>query len=193
MLATRSLHPHVRLAILCLALAATLTGCTAKSVDFSTINRPERAPEMSNFDVFVGSWDWTAEMTNADDSHKAWSGTAKWAWTLDQRCLHGELSARSGDKAFNAAGVWSWHPTSKKYIWWMFNDWGFPQEGTAQYDTDHKTWTMSYRSVGLDGTASEGYYKMTVVDPSTLQWELHEWTPMRLVKKMEMKGTYKRK
>ncbi len=53
---------------------------------------------------------------------------------------------------------------------------------------------MDYKSVGLDGTTSYGRYHMTVVDDDTLDWRMEEWADgLHLVKKMEMKGTYKRK
>ena len=44
-------------------------GCTARDVDFSTIQKPARAAELSAFDVFVGEWDWDAEVVNAVDPH----------------------------------------------------------------------------------------------------------------------------
>ena len=69
-------------------------GCTAKDVDFSTIQKPARAAELSAFDVFVGEWDWDAEVVNAVDADREWSGTAAWSWILDDRCLHGSMSAK---------------------------------------------------------------------------------------------------
>ena len=172
---------------------ASLIGCSARTVNFADIHRPARAAEMSAFDVFVGTWNWQAEMLNADQAHKSWTGTATWQWTLDNRCLHGQLSAKSADCAFDTAGIWTWDVKSKKYIWWMFNNWGYPQQGTAKYDAASRSWTLNYKGTGLDGSASEGQYRLTVVDNNTIKWEMTEWTSMRLAKKMEMKGTYTRK
>jgi len=170
-----------------------VAGCAAPKVDFAKIERPQRTAELDAYDVFVGSWTWEAEMLNAEDAHKKWTGTASWRWTLDKRCLHGMMSSESGDIKFDAAGIWSWHPKGKKYIWWMFNNWGYPQQGTAKYDKAAKTWTMPYQSVGLDGTTSYGLYTMKVVDNDTLEWCLTECADMaRWFKKIEMKGTYKR-
>ncbi len=177
---------------LVLSLAGVI-GCGERTVDLSKIHRPPRSNEMSAFDVFVGSWIWQAEMTNADAAHKSWTGTANWQWTLDQQCLHGQLSARSGDVAFDTAGVWTWDAKAGKYIWWMFNNWGYPQQGTAKYDAVNRSWTLNYSGTGLDGTASTGQYRIKVVDNNTLDWEMTEWTTLRLAKKMEMKGTYTRK
>lgn len=174
-------------------VVAGLIGCAAPTVDFSKIQRPARSAEMDAFDVFVGSWSWQAEMCNADEKHRSWSGTATWLWTLDQRCLHGQLSAKSDDVAFDTAGIWTWNSKSKKYIWWMFNNWGYPQRGTARYDAAKKSWTLDYSSTGLDGTPSCGQYRITVADHNTLKWEMTEWTPLHLAKKMEMKGTYTRR
>ncbi len=170
-----------------------LPGCGTPQVDFSKIERPARAGELDAYEVFVGSWTWEAEMLNATESYKQWKGTAAWKWTLDKRCLHGVMSSSSGDKQFDAEGIWSWHPTRKKYIWWMFNNWGYPQQGSARYDGESKTWTMSYRSIGLDGTESHGVYDLKVVDNDTLSWHMTEWVfAGHFGKKAEMKGTYKR-
>ena len=132
-------------------------------------------------------------MLNAQGPNREWRGQAEWHWTLDNRALHGDMSAQSGQTKFDATGIWSWHPKTKKYIWWMFNNWGYPQEGRATYDATAKSWRMVYRSVGLDGTTSYGQYRMTVVDNDTLDWRVSEWAdPLRLIKKLEMKGTYRR-
>jgi hypothetical protein len=176
-----------------LITAALLGGCAAPTVDFTTVEQPARAEELAAYDVFVGRWTWHAEVLNAEGEDKNWTGTAEWKWTLDDRTLHGLISARSTNASFDAAGVWSWHPKAKKYIWWMFNNWGYPQEGTATYDKESRTWIMKYTSVGLDGTASHGYYKMTVADSDTLEWSVVEWAdPLHMFKKLEMKGTYTR-
>ena len=180
------------LVMLALGLAGVI-GCGERTVDFSKIHRPARSMEMSAFDVFVGSWNWQAEMLNGDAAHKSWTGTANWQWTLDQQCLHGQLSAKSGDVAFDTAGIWTWDAKSKKYIWWMFNNWGYPQQGTAKYDGATKSWTLKYSGTGLDGTSSTGEYRITVVDSNTLNWEMTEWASMHMAKKIEMKGTYTRK
>lgn len=172
-----------------------LAGCAAPKVDFASIQRPTRANELNAYNVFVGQWDWEAEMLNAaSDADRKWTGAAEWKWTLDERCLHGVLSAKSARTDFEAAGVWSRHPKTGKYIWWMFNNWGYPQEGTADYDAASRTWTMDYTSVGLDGTPSHGRYTMKVLDDKTLEWYSIEWADaLHTIKKMEMKGTYKRR
>ena len=176
------------------AMAGVLVGCAAPTLDFSTIERPARPVELDAYNVFAGSWIWEAEMLNAEGADKAWNGTAEWRWTLDKRCLHGQMSTANGRAAFESEGIWSWHPKTKKYVWWMFNNWGYPQEGTADYDESNKSWSMRYTSVGLDGTTSYGRHRMTVVDADTLEWDVVEWAdPTRLITKMEMRGTYKRK
>lgn len=169
-------------------------GCTARNVDFSTMQKPDRASELSAFDVFVGEWDWKATVVNATDADKNWTGTAQWSWILDRRCLHGSMSAKSANAEFEAAGVWSWHPKQKNYIWWMFNNWGYPQQGTAKYNADTKHWTMPFKSVGLDGTTSYGLYTLTVINNDKIDWTLAEWADaLHSIKKYEMTGTYVRR
>ena len=176
-------------------VALLAAGCAApKTIDFCEIERPARPAELDAYDVFVGSWDWKAEMVNAVDADKEWTGTAEWKWLLDDRYLHGLMSAKCAHAEFQAAGVWSWHPKSKKYKWWMFNNWGYPQEGKAKYCAETKTWTMPYKSVGLDGTTSYGEYTMQVVDKDTLDWTMVEWADaLRMIKKSEMTGVYTRR
>ncbi len=55
-------------------------GCAARNVDLSQVQRPARSPKLSAFDVFVGSWTWKAEILNADEKSRHWSGTAQWEW-----------------------------------------------------------------------------------------------------------------
>ena len=183
-----------RIAVLAIpAVAFLVVGCASPTIDFSGIERPPRAAEMDAYKAFVGEWIWGAEVVNAEGANKEWIGEAKWEWTLDQRCLRGSISAKSSNASFESSGIWSWHPTQKKYIWWMFNDWGYPQAGTACYDAETKCWKMSFKSVGLDGTPSYGHYEMKFVSDDVLEWTLYEWADgMHLFPKLEMKGTYKR-
>ena len=176
------------------ACAAVMgTGCAAPGVDFSKIHRPSRASELDAYDIFVGDWTWEAEALNADPAHKKWTGAARWEWALDRRCLHGQMSLKSADTEFQTAGVWTWHPLKKEHIWTMFNNWGYPQSGTARYNPSRRHWMMTYSAVGLDGTSSYGVYDMTVVDNDHLRWSLTEWAdPLHFVKKLEMSGTYTR-
>ncbi len=185
---------HVRsLALVAVPALFLVSGCAAPKVDFAKIAAPPRAPELDAFNVFVGKWKWEAEMLNAEGPDKSWTGAAEWKWALDNRSLAGTLSAQTSRAKFDAAGMWSWHPTKHRYMWWMFNNWGYPQEGTAKYDAAKKSWTMNFVSVGLDGTKSHGRYTMDVSDNDTLKWSLTEWADgLHLVTKAEMKGTYKR-
>jgi len=176
------------------AAAWLVTGCTAPKADFANIKQPARPAELDAYDVFVGSWTWDAEMLNADEPNKKWTGTAEWKWTLDKRSLNGSFVSQNQSTKFEAEGKWSWHPREKKYIWGMFNNWGYPQRGTAKYDAANKCWTMDYKSVGLDGTTSHGRYCICVTDNDTLDWCMTEWRyPFHIGKKVEMKGKYTRK
>lgn len=169
-------------------------GCSAPKADFAKIKPPPRPAELDAYDVFVGTWDWKAEMLNAEGADRNWTGTAEWKWTLDKRSLNGQFVSQNQSTKFEAEGKWSWHPRAKKYIWGMFNNWGYPQRGTARYDADDKSWTMDYKSVGLDGTTSHGRYTIRVVDNNNLDWTMTEWRfPLHIGKKVEMTGKYTRK
>jgi hypothetical protein len=171
-----------------------LIGCAAPKVDFAEIQKPSKPPQMARFDVFVGTWNWEAQRIAEGEPVETWTGTAKWDWVLDGTYLHGEMSSTGPHQSFSSRGYWGWHPTRNRYQWWMFNDWGFPQEGSARYDEDRKTWTMDYVGVGLDGTTSYGRYTITVLDAETLAWTMTEWADWtRWFKKIEMTGTYKKR
>lgn len=175
-------------------LVLATSGCASSNVRVADLARPARAQELDAYQVFVGSWDWQADTVGPEGTQDHWTGTAKWEWTLDNRCLLYTMTAKSSDASFEATGIWSWHPTSKRYIWWMFNNWGYPQEGSARYEESTGRWVMSYTSVGLDGTTSYGRYEMSVEDENTLQWRMKEWADaLHLIPKIEMTGSYKRR
>lgn len=174
------------------------SGCSVSVVNLSSFKRPPRAPQLDAYDNFVGQWDWEAEVVGETEGASSWKGKAEWKWALDKRYLHGTMSAESDDAKFEAAGVWSWHPKRKKYVWSMFNNWGYPQHGTARYCkaccAGGGCWRMDYKGVGLDGTTSYGRYTMCEKDSDTLDWSMIEWAdPLHIIKKTEMKGTYKRR
>lgn len=188
-----SIHSMVRGSIV-FSAALAAAGCSIRHVDISSLERPARPAELDAFNDFVGSWTWTANVVEGDETGSAWSGTATWEWILDQRCLQGRITSRSGQTEFDSSGIWSWNPKTHRYAWWMFNSWGYPQAGSAKYDGAKKHWTMNYKGTGLDGSHSHGRYEMTVVDKDTLHWRMVEWADwMHLIKKVEMAGTYKRK
>lgn len=175
------------------AVCVLVCGCAAPKIDFAKIQQPARAAELDEYNVFVGAWNWEGEVLNAEGANKKWSGTASWDWTLDGRCLHGQIAAKSEAAQFTAEGLWSWEPKCKKYVWSMYNNWGYPVQGTAKYDAAGKTWTMPYVGLGLDGTTSYGQYCMKVKDKDTLEWRLDEWMDaLHMMKKMEMTATYTR-
>ena len=169
-------------------------GCATMKIDLASFEKPPRPGELDAFNVFIGNWTWEALVDNATDVGKEWHGTAEWKWSLDNRVLEGNISAESGSLKYDAKGVWSWHPREHRYIWWMINNWGYPQSGTARYNEAAREWTMAYKSVGLDGTPSYGRHVITVVDANKLSWNLNEWAdPLHLILKLKMTGVYKRK
>ena len=178
-----------------LALGGCLlaAGCGPVEVDFATIEKPQPAPELAPLDCFVGDWTLEAERTLKEGNVEKWTGTASWKWVLSDMYLHGDLTV-SGPTSFVASGYWGWHPIKKIYVWRMINDWGYPQEGTATYDDETKKWVMNYKGIGLDGTDSWGRYILTWLDDNTIEWAYHEWADgLKMIKKVEMQGAYKRK
>ena len=175
-------------------LVLVTSGCASSKMQVAGLARPPRSEKLDAYQVFVGSWDWQADTVGPEGAQDHWTGTAKWEWTLDNRCLIGTMTAKSSDASFESTGIWSWHPTRKRYIWWMFNNWGYPQEGSARYEESTRRWIMSYTSVGLDGTTSYGRHVITVEDENTLKWHMKEWADiLHLIPKVEMTGTYKRR
>ena len=179
---------------LCIVSALALTGCMSPKAGFAEIQKPATPTQMSDFKDFIGSWTWEAQLSTGEGEPEEWTGSATWDWVLGGTYLHGELTSTGPHQSFASSGYWGWHPTRRTYVWWMLNDWGYPQEGTAAYNAAEKQWTMNYHGVGLDGTTSHGRYTMKVVDQDTLEWTMTEWADLcRLFKKIEMTGTYKRR
>ncbi len=185
----------MRIIILLTAVASFLVGGCMPNVDFSQIQKPLAPAEMVNYKDFIGSWTWEAERLSAEgEPLETWTGSAQWDWALGGTYLHGTMTSTGPDKSFSSEGFWGWHPGRNTYVWWLLNDWGFPQEGTARYDATNKLWTMTYTGVGLDGTNSYGRYTMRVADANTLEWTMSEWADWsQMIKKIEMRGSYKRR
>ena len=178
-----------------LAILLFLAGCGPANVNFSQMEKPAPSPELRNFEPFVGDWTWEAQRIPAEGDPMKWSGTAHWEWALGGTYLKGEMTSSGEGQSFSSEGYWGWHPKRKTYVWWLLNDWGYPQEGTATFDADEKLWTMDFQGVGLDGTTCYGTYTVHVLDENTLEWTLDEWAdPTRFaIKKLQMTGAYRRK
>ena len=177
---------------LLVSLTVSQFGCHANSARIA-LQRPAQPAEMNAFAPFVGSWTWTAKETTSGDAARTWSGTTKWEWALDNRCLHGQLTARAGDLSYDSTGMWTWNVSKRQYQFWMFNNWGYPREGVAHYNAADKSWTMPYRCTGLDGTNSHGRYTIKFIDDNTFDWTMTEWADaLHMVKKIELAGQYKR-
>lgn len=191
----RGLMPCARrwlLVVLAAPLLGIAFGCATNPPHGSYSVRPPRSEEVESLGYFVGSWDWFVE-GQLDGAAAQWSGSAEWDWTLDRRCLQGRIAGRSGNLSVEMAGVWTWHPTERRYMWWLFNDWGFPQEGTAALDAASRRWTFDYVGVGTDGQSTFGRYTVVAEDANTFSWRMDEWADaLRLSRRAELAGTFHR-
>ena len=129
----------------------SVAGCMKPQEKLATLQRPERSAEMDALETFVGAWDVEAEMLGVEGADRMWKGMAEWRYTLDGRALAGNMSLRNPKAPFQTQGLWSYNPAKKTYVWSIFNDWGYPQQGKAKYKVDKQTWVMDYVGSGLDG------------------------------------------
>ena len=54
------------LAILISTMFLVVLGCASPKLDFAALERPPRAAELGAFDVFVGEWDWQADVVDIE-------------------------------------------------------------------------------------------------------------------------------
>ena len=95
-----------------------------EATDLGSLVRPERAAEMDAFDVFVGAWDFKAEMMEVEGPNRMWTGLAEWKYSLDGRCLIGAMSLSNPQTQYQSEGHWTWNPGKQRYEFAIYNDWG---------------------------------------------------------------------
>ena len=168
-------------------------GCAEPKVDFEPMEPPPRPAELDRLDVFVGTWEGTAEITvpGSDEVMKT-TGRNTTEWRYDKRFLVEDFEADMGDiGAMTGLSLSTWDPQAKKYRTWMFSNWGEASTGTLTYCEKSKTWYWKSQGTNpMTGKMSYGKGQATLVDDNTYEWSWKEWdNALYWGEPMSMKGT----
>lgn len=175
--------------------SAFLFGCQTHKMNMDEMMKPaERPAELDHLNMFIGTWEGTAEITMAgSDELMASKGKSTYEWSLDKWLLIERSEYEWGEgQTMHGMGYWWWDPDEKHFkMSWFDNDGGVGH-GTARYDEKSKTWTMKAKSQNPYKpmkTIGEGTAKM--LDDRTMEWSWEEEIPMLIGSRdfMKMKGT----
>jgi hypothetical protein len=148
-----------------------------------------RPAELDLLEPLIGEWETTGEMrVLGSDEVIPLKGTMAARWGCDRRVLIEEAVFEMGEEKMTGTGVWTWDRKARKYRTWWFESNGQVAEGVCRYDAGTKTW--KFRGEGMIGPQTG---TATLKDPNTTEWTHVEWTPTRLRKIVDMKGTSRRR
>ena len=175
-----------------LCACLVLTGCMPKmTIEEMKAEMPKRPVELDRLDAFVGTWEYSGEMTFAmlDEPLKV-TGTSegKWdgnRWFLVNRSV---MNMEHFDQSV-ALETWTYDIKTKKYRSNCVDSMGMIGSGVSSYDEKTDTWKMKATSYGPWGKSSmKGWFKFTSAD--TMEWWFAVYQD--LMQTMEMSGTGRR-
>ena len=121
-----------------LTVPVILFGCNEPKADMEAGGPPPRPAELDRLDMFVGSWEGTAEimMPGADEAMTS-TGKNEATWELDKRFLVSKLNLDMGEHGtMEGLEVWTWDNKAKTYRTWWFSSMGDAAQATARYDEE---------------------------------------------------------
>ncbi|HNQ22698.1 MAG TPA: hypothetical protein PKK06_06355 [Phycisphaerae bacterium] len=177
-----------------------LPGCHRAAMDMSDWQAPQRPAALDALNMFVGTWEGTANVKMVGAPEVVVSkGAETLSWEADGWVLvdHMEYAMGDGEEKMRGVGFWVWDPKAEEYRMWFANSSGETSEGLATYAPDSRTWHFKActRNSPL-GKATFGEGKAVFVDDNTQQWTWTEWTRSWWFfkhKVMELEGTSHRK
>ncbi len=175
-----------------LTVPAMMVGCSEPTAEMVGGEPPPRPAELARLDMFVGSWEGTAEMMmpGADEAMTS-TGKNEATWELDKRFLVSKLNLDMGEHGtMEGLEVWTWDNKAKTYRTWWFSSMGDAAQATARYDEESGEWHTS--GVGTNPmTGKTGYGQGTIkmTDDNSMEWTWKEWDNMlHFGSPMTMKG-----
>lgn len=178
------------------AVSSLLTGCASPKHDMSDMKPPERAAELDKLDAFAGNWEFNIQMTMEGQNEPfACTGTSYATWECDRRLLVERVEGDMGEMGkFHGLGIYTWDPQDKVFRTFWFSNMGEMEHGTMRYDEATHTWTMKGEGQNLvTGERTRGKGTCKASDANTMEWTGAQYDSWGWTKKMEMKGTSKRK
>lgn len=178
-----------------LVAVSAISGCQQKAASMEDMMQPPPRPaELDKLNVFLGTWEGTAEMRMAGtDKVMHNKGVNTVSWECDNRVMVERFEGfADGGGTFKGIGVWTYDAGSGKYRIFWFDSFGSTNIGWATHDEKTDTWHFKGQgSMGGKTSVVEGTAHM--IDKNTMEWSHNEWDSWKWTKLMEMKGTSRRK
>jgi len=182
-----------RILILVLAgiAALVLTGCASAGGQVG-----ERPAELDRLDAWIGEWESTGEVLPAGSDKPIKSkGRESLSWECGKRFVLERMNWEvEGSPTEEALAVRTWDAKGRVYRSWYFDNQGMVGHSRMTYDEASQTWTG--KTKGHDPTSGEptaGTITIRQVDPDTLEWRFEEYDRLMLSKRVEMRGTSRRR
>ena len=164
-----------------LTVPAMMDGCGEPTAEMEGGGHPPRPAELARLDMFVGSWEGTAEITmSGEDEAMTSTGKNEVTWELGDRFLVHELEFEMGEHGtMEGVEVWTWDSRAKTYRTWWFSSIGEYAQGTAEYDEESGEWlTKGAGTNPMTGKPSYGKGTIKIADDNSMEWTWTEWDNM---------------
>lgn len=185
-----------------ITLLCCVAGCAQPKLtleDLKKMPKPERPKELAMLEPMVGSWTGTGEMIIPGlDQKLAGTGANTVAWDCDGRVLIEHFDWQMPDLGANGSmkGIvmYTFDPREKEFHMHMASSMGDMSRAEMTYDEKTKTWNIEEKGRDpMTGQPTKSRGTMKMPDNNTLEWQMTQYDAMGMTKKMEMKGTSKRK
>jgi hypothetical protein len=139
---------------------------------------PKPGPEHQKLHAHVGTWDATIESMGPDGSVEQSKGVSEMTMGLGGFWLQDHFQGEFGGMKFEGRGLTGFDPMQGKYVGnWAdsFSPVQLVLEGG--FDKDGKVLTMTGMGMGMDGKPAMHRMVTTLVDASTMKFEMYMATP----------------
>jgi hypothetical protein len=187
---------HGKFRLMAVVLIPAAVGCAGPQKAADGGKPPARPGELDQLDAWVGEWEDTGEVRTAgSDKTEVFKGATSAAWKCDKRFLVEDIRYQVGDGApESAVAVRTWDPHARLFRTWYFDSHGIIGRSKMTYDAAARTWHGKIKSadpVTCEPVAGEMTLKMA--DDRTAEWTYTEWDAWKTKKRLEMKGTSRKK
>lgn len=165
--------------------------------NMSDMHMPSRPAELDKLEPMVGSWTYSIEFTmEGMPGPIKGTGTSTVAWDCEKNVLVEHVNGDPDEQGhkFSAMGLYMYDTHGKVFRTVWIDNMGEVHHGTMKLAEDGKTWHT--RGTGMNtytGEKGKGVGEMKWVDNNTMEFSGKQYDSWGFSKKMDMKGTSKRK
>lgn len=180
-----------KLSVLPIGMVAIAVGCAAPT-KYPNV----RPPELDHLDAWIGEWESTGEVRPAGSDKVLKSrGHESITWESGKRFVLERMTWETeGAPKEEALAVRTWDPHGRVYRSWYFDSQGMVGHSKMTYDEKTKTWTGQTKNNDPETCEpTAGTITIKQPDADTMEWEFVEYDRLMVNKRVEMKGTSRRK